>query len=167
MLKSQIFEKIANLAAIVANKGSYHTPHIIKNIEGEGIPEKYKEIHHTMVDSVYFDVIHDGMFDAVTQGTASIGLIKGIDFCGKTGTAENPHGNDHSIFVAFAPKDNPKIALAVYVENGGFGAVWAVPIASLVIEKYLKGQIDPRRKWLEDYVLNGVIDPRKPEDREE
>lgn len=158
--------QIANLAAIVANKGSYHTPHIIKNIEGGGIPEKYKEIHHTMVDSVYFDVIHDGMFDAVTQGTASIGLIKGIDFCGKTGTAENPHGNDHSIFVAFAPKDDPKIALAVYVENGGFGAVWAVPIASLMIEKYLKGQIDPRRKWLEDYVLNGVIDPRKPEDRE-
>ncbi len=155
--------QMANLAATVANKGSYYTPHIIKEIEGGRIPRKYRVKHETLVDSAYFDVIHEGMFEAVTRGTARIGLINDIDFCGKTGTAENPHGKDHSIFIAFAPKEDPQIALAVYVENGGFGAVWAVPIASLMIEKYLKGEISRNRKWIENYVMDGVITPRNPQ----
>lgn len=158
--------QIANLAAIIANRGYYYTPHIIKSVEGEEIDEKYRTRRYAKVDSAYYDVVREGMHDAVTKGTARFGLIRDIEFCGKTGTAENPHGNDHSIFLAFAPKDDPKIAIAVYVENGGFGATWAVPIASLMIEKYLKGAIDPKRGWIENYILNGVIDPRKPEDRE-
>ena len=97
------------------------------------------------------------MLGAVQAGTARIGIIDSIQFCGKTGTAQNPHGKDHSIFMAFAPMDNPKIAIAVYIENGGFGATWAVPIASLIIEKYLKGYIPEKRKWLEDKMLNSNL----------
>jgi penicillin-binding protein 2 len=87
-------------------------------------------------------------------GTARIGRIDSLEFCGKTGTAQNPHGKDHSIFIAFAPKDNPKIAIAVYVENAGFGATWAVPIASLMIEKYLRRSISPNRLYLEERIMN-------------
>ncbi len=90
-------------------------------------------------------------------GTALIARIPGIVICGKTGTAQNPHGDDHSVFIAFAPKDNPKIAIAVYVENGGFGATWAAPIASLMIEKYLTGAISTRRTWLENRILEGDL----------
>lgn len=90
-------------------------------------------------------------------GTASIAAVEGLDICGKTGTAQNPHGNDHSVFICFAPKDNPKIAVAAYVENGGFGATWAAPIASLLTEMYLNGEISTDRKPLEDRILNGNL----------
>ncbi len=149
--------QIANLAATIANKGYYYTPHILKGVSGGEIDAKYRVRHQTNVDSKYFDVVQEGMLGAVKAGTARIGIIDSIQFCGKTGTAQNPHGKDHSIFMAFAPMENPKIAIAVYIENGGFGATWAVPIASLIIEKYLKGYIPEKRKWLEDKMLNANL----------
>ena len=149
--------QMANMTATIANHGYYFTPHIVKEIEGETvIDERFYSKHFTTIDSVYFPIIIDGMDKAVNDSlgsgsTARIARISDIIVCGKTGTAENPHGEDHSIFVAFAPKDNPKIALSVYVENGGFGATYAAPIASLMIEKYLKREIS--RKWHENYIL--------------
>lgn len=148
----------ANLAASIANRGYYYTPHILKGIEGDSILAQFRERHYTTIDPKYYEVVCEGMHDAVTMGTARIGQIEGIEFCGKTGTAQNPHGKDHSIFIAFAPKDNPQIAIAVYVENAGFGATWAVPIASLMIEKYLTDSISEKRLWLEERILNGVLD---------
>jgi len=149
--------QIANLATIIANKGWYYTPHILKRVSGGEIDKKFREKHKTRVDEKYFDVVQRGMLGAVQAGTARIGIIDSLNFCGKTGTAQNPHGKDHSIFMAFAPMEDPKIAIAVYVENAGFGATWAVPIASLMIEKYLRGGIAEKRKYLEERVLNGNL----------
>ena len=101
----------------------------------------------------------EGMANAVTGGTSRGAQLEGIVVCGKTGTAENPHGKDHSIFISFAPKDDPKIAIAVIVENGGFGATYAVPISSLIMEKYLKGKIADNRKYVEDRIMNTSILP--------
>ena len=149
--------QMTNMTAAIANHGYYFTPHIIKEIEGETvIDERFYSKHITTIDSIYFPIIIDGMDRAVngppgSGSTARIARINDITVCGKTGTAENPHGKDHSIFVAFAPKDNPKIALSVYVEKGGFGATYAAPIASLMVEKYLKREIT--RQWLENYIL--------------
>ncbi|MCH7657901.1 MAG: penicillin-binding protein 2 [Bacteroidetes bacterium] len=149
--------QMANMTAAIANHGYYFTPHIVKEIEGEkGIDERFSVKHQTTIDSVYFPIIIDGMDKAVngppgSGSTARIARIKDITVCGKTGTAENPHGEDHSIFVAFAPRDNPKIALSVHVENGGFGSTYAAPIASLMIEKYLNREIS--RQWLENFIL--------------
>jgi len=147
--------QLANFAALIANGGYYYTPHLIKQINGrDTVPEHYAKRHYTAVDTSHFAVIREGMFYTTTGpgGTAQTVRINGIDMCGKTGTAQNPHGNDHSTFIAFAPKDNPKIAIAVYVENAGFGASWAAPVASLMIEKYLTGEI--KRSWMEDKLLN-------------
>ncbi len=148
--------QMANLAATVANRGFYLTPHVVKEIEGrDTINRRFLEEHQVAIDRKYFDVVVNGM-DLVVNGepgtgsTARIAHIPDIRVCGKTGTAQNPHGKDHSIFMAFAPKDNPRIAISVYVENGGFGSTYAAPIASLMIEKYLKGKIS--RPWLEDYI---------------
>jgi penicillin-binding protein 2 len=140
--------EMANLAAILANRGSYINPHFVKEIEGESLPEKFTKKNYTMVDTSYFPIIVEGMEKVVneTGGTARRARIDSIVVCGKTGTAQNPHGEDHSIFIAFAPKNNPKIAIAVYVENAGFGGTWAAPIASLMIEKYLKGSVKDIRK---------------------
>ena len=149
--------QMANMTAAIANHGYYYTPHIVKEIEGEAvIDERFFNKHFTTIDSVYFPIIINGMDMAVngppgSGSTARIARIDDIIVCGKTGTAENPHGEDHSIFIAFAPKDNPKIALSVYIENGGFGATYAAPIASLMIEKYLKREIT--RQWHENYIL--------------
>ena len=104
-------------------------------------------------DSEYYNYIVEGMRMAVTGGTCRVGAIPGIDVCGKTGTAQNPHGKDHSAFMGFAPMDNPKIAIAVYVENAGFGATFGVPIGSLMIEKYLNGFIAPERAYLEERMV--------------
>ncbi|KDN54786.1 penicillin-binding protein 2 [Flavobacterium seoulense] len=141
--------QLANMMATVANEGYYYTPHIIKKIKGEQIDPKFKEKHTTTVDKKYFKPVIQGLFDVYNFGTASSLRVDGIDICGKTGTAENfakiggkrVQLKDHSIFVAFAPKDNPKIAIAIMVENGGFGATIAGPIASLMIEKYLRKKI--------------------------
>lgn len=153
---------MANMCAIMANRGWYRTPHIIKDSEHVKIDERFHEKHYTMVDTVHFRRVVNGMYRAVNSGfgsggTASIAAVPGLEICGKTGTAQNPHGDDHSVFICFAPKDNPKIAVAAFVENGGFGATWAAPIASLLTEKYLTGEIRPERKYLEDRVLDGNL----------
>jgi len=147
--------QMANFAALIANGGYYYTPHLIKQISGRSsIPDQYTERKYTAVDTSHFEVIKEGMFHATAGpgGTARSVAIQGIDMCGKTGTSQNPFGKDHSTFIAFAPKDDPKIAVAVYVENAGWGASYAAPMASLIIEKYLTGEV--KRKWMEDKMLN-------------
>jgi penicillin-binding protein 2 len=148
--------QMANLAAILANRGFFYTPHIIKSIgKDKQINERFRIKRQTTVDVAYFNTVVDAMENVVRAGTARKAFIKDIAICGKTGTAQNPHGEDHSVFVAFAPRNNPKIAIAVYVENAGFGGVWAAPIASLMIEKYLRGYIaDDKRKAMEKEVIN-------------
>ena len=153
---------MANLCATIANRGYYYIPHIIKDSEHVIIEDKYKERHYTMVDTTHFPKVVGGMYRAVNSGfgsggTASIAAVKGLEICGKTGTAQNPHGNDHSVFICFAPKDNPKIAVAAYVENGGFGATYAAPIASLLTEMYLNKEISEERKYLEERMLNSNL----------
>jgi penicillin-binding protein 2 len=157
--------QMVNFTATIANKGWYYKPHIIKKVNGkEGIPKKYTERYITTIDPEYFEPVIEGMFNVYKQGTASHIQIPGIAICGKTGTAENfvkidgkrLQLTDHSIFVAFAPKDDPKIAIAVFVENGYWGSRWAGRIAGLMIEKYLKGEIS--RKDMEDFVLNGSLE---------
>lgn len=150
--------QIANLAAIMANRGYYYIPHIVKDSENVKIDPKYKERQYTLVDTTHFQTAVDGMYMAVNGGgtaggTAFSAAIPGLDVCGKTGTAQNPHGKDNSVFICFAPKDNPKIAVAAYVENAGFGATWALPVASLMLEKYINGEISPQRQHLEDRML--------------
>lgn len=152
--------QLANMMATVANRGYYYTPHIIKKIKGEQIDPKFRVKHQTTIDRKYFEPMISGLFDVYNFGTASALRVEGIEICGKTGTAENfakingkrTKLQDHSIFVAFAPKDNPKIAIAVLVENGYYGARNAGPIASLMIEKFLRGKIT--RTDLETKMLN-------------
>ncbi|MBP8850953.1 MAG: penicillin-binding protein 2 [Breznakibacter sp.] len=146
--------QMANVVAAIANRGWYYTPHVIRSIEDNPFPEQFKIKQKTGIDSLNFLPVIDGMEQAVSGGTARIAQIEGINIVGKTGTAQNPHGKDHSVFVCFAPKENPKIAVAVFVENAGFGATFAAPIASLVVEKYMKGSIDPKRKVIEDRMVN-------------
>lgn len=150
--------QIANLAAIMANRGYYIIPHLVKDSDEYKIDDRFREKHYTMVDTTHFQTAVEGMYMAVNGGgsaggTAFSAAIPGLDVCGKTGTAQNPHGKDNSVFICFAPKDNPKIAVAAYVENAGFGATWALPVASLMLEKYLTGSISPQRKYLEDRML--------------
>ncbi len=142
--------QMANFAAILANRGYYYPPHIVKSINGQGLKDSiFTTKHYTKVDPKYFDPIIEGMWDGVNKRGSSVSArLDGWDVCGKTGTAENPHGADHSTFLSFAPKDNPRIAISVYVENGGFGATNALPIASLIEEFYLTGEIK-RQKLLE------------------
>jgi penicillin-binding protein 2 len=146
--------QMANLAAIFANKGFYYTPHLIKSIEGNVnlIPEQYRTKNEVGIDAHHFDLIQDAMAEAL-YGTANRAVIEDIVIAGKTGTAQNPHGEDHSVFIAFAPKENPKIAIAVYVENAGWGGRAAASTASLMIEKYIKGEIS--RTALQEYVIAG------------
>lgn len=157
--------QMANLAAIIANKGYYYPPHVIKKIDGkDSLPPDLSEKVSVGINSEYFLPIIEGMRGVVDEpgGTARRAKINGITVCGKTGTAQNPHGEDHSVFIAFAPMDNPKIAIAVYVENSGFGGTWAAPIASLMMEKYLTDSIsDPlkEKRILEANLLNVV--PKK------
>jgi penicillin-binding protein 2 len=130
--------QMANMCATIANRGWYITPHIIKEIDGEPITDStHTEIHHTGIDKANYETVVDAMEGVIERGTGRGVKFDDIAICGKTGTAQNPHGKDHSIFIAFAPKDDPKIALAVYVENVGYGSTWAAPITSLMIEKYL------------------------------
>lgn len=136
--------QMANIECTIANRGFYYTPHLIKAIGGRKVTKKeYTARNYVGVDSAYFNPVIDGMQDVVERGTAADSRIPGIVMCGKTGTAQN-RGKNHSIFVGFAPRDNPKIAIAVIVENGGFGASWAAPIASFIVEKYLTNSISRR-----------------------
>jgi penicillin-binding protein 2 len=134
--------QMANMTAAIANRGYFYTPHIVKSIGTDHTVDQRFTVKHIIdIDTANFEQIVKGMELAVVSGTAAGVKLKDIIICGKTGTAQNPHGANHSVFIAFAPKDHPKIAIAVYVENAGFGATYAAPIASLMIEKYLKGQI--------------------------
>jgi penicillin-binding protein 2 len=156
--------QMVNFTAAIANKGWYYKPHILKKISNiDTISSKYTKRYNTTIDAQYFEPVIEGMFDVYNEGTAKYIQIPGIEICGKTGTAENftkidgkkVQLTDHSIFIAFAPKDNPKIAIAVIVENGYWGSRWAGKIAGLMIEKHLKGEIT--RKDMEAYVLNGSL----------
>ena len=154
--------QIANMCATVANRGYYYIPHIIKDSDSLKIDDKFRERQYTMVDTTNFKKVIKGMWKAVNSGygsggTASVAAVDGLDICGKTGTAQNPRGADNSVFICFAPMDNPKIAVAAYVENAGFGATWSAPIASLLVEKYLNGYIDEKRKPLEERILDGDL----------
>jgi len=150
--------QMANMCAAIANRGYYYTPHIVRKIAGEFLNDStYTIPKYTSVDKKHFTTVIDGMERVFTSkhGTAKTARLKGIEVCGKTGTAENPHGDDHSIFIAFAPKKSPQIAIAVYVENGGWGSTWAAPIASLMIEKYLTGKVSNTKQ--EAFILNGNL----------
>jgi penicillin-binding protein 2 len=148
--------QLANIAATIANRGYYYTPHIVSKIDGKPITDPhFTEPKYSLVDSIHFETVIEGMFEVFEQGTARMSRIEGIEMCGKTGTAENPHGQDHSIFMAFAPKDNPKIAIAVFIENGYWGSRWAAPIASLIMEKYLTGEV--LREAIEKRMLEGSL----------
>jgi penicillin-binding protein 2 len=149
--------QMANLGALLANKGFYYTPHIIKSI-GENYDVSFEKVE-TGIDTSHFKSVLDGM-ELMVKKSAFRARIPDIDVCGKTSTVENPHGEDHSGFMAFAPRSNPKIAVAVYVENAGWGARAAASTGSLVIEKYLRGY--SKRTWIENYVLKGDFTDPKP-----
>jgi len=150
--------QMANMCAAIANRGYYFTPHIVRKIDGKVLTDStFTVAKQTSIDEKHFKTIIYGMEKVFTgkYGTAKTAQVKNIEICGKTGTAENPHGEDHSIFIAFAPKDKPQIAIAVYIENGGWGSTWAAPIASLIIEKYLTGQVNNTER--EDFILSGNL----------
>ncbi len=158
--------QMANYAAILANRGFYYLPHVVKEIENSKIGRIYTTRNYTSIDSANYVKIIDGMeavFSYEENGTARSARIPGIRMCGKTGTAENPHGEDHSIFIVFAPRENPKIALAVYIENGIWGSRYAAPISSLLVEKYLTGEIQEKRKAIEETMMNAnLLYPDQP-----
>ena len=150
--------QMANMCAAIANRGYYFTPHVVRKIGGKALTDStYTVAKQTSIDEKHFKTIIKGMEKVYTgkYGTAKTAQVKNIEICGKTGTAENPHGEDHSIFIAFAPKDKPQIAIAVYIENGGWGSTWAAPIASLIIEKYLTGQVNNTER--EHFILSGNL----------
>ena len=150
--------QMANMCAAIANRGYYFTPHIVRKIDGKVLTDStFTVAKQTSIDEKHFKTIIYGMEKVFTgkYGTAKTAQVKNIEICGKTGTAENPHGEDHSIFIAFAPKDKPQIAIAVYIENGGWGSTWAAPIASLIIEKYLTGQVNNTER--EHFILSGNL----------
>lgn len=152
--------QMANITAIIANRGFYYTPHVVKAIGDEKyVNPEFTKKRYTKVDPKHFIPVIEGMEQVVQAGTARIAKVDSLTMCGKTGTAQNPHGKDHSVFVAFAPKDNPKIAIAVLVENAGFGSSWAAPIASLMIEKYLRDSIS--RPELEKRMFEGNLIDKK------
>ena len=154
--------QLANIAASIANRGFYYTPHFLKSSNSTEFNKVYTK-KKTSIDSIHFETIIEGMFQVIEKGTAKIAKVKGIEICGKTGTAENfvkinnlkTQLTDHSIFMAFAPRENPKIAIAVFIENGYWGSRWAAPISSLIIEKYINKEI--KRKWLENKIINGSL----------
>jgi penicillin-binding protein 2 len=152
--------QIANLGAMIANRGYYYTPHVVKERKGQALESTYTTRHESGINREYFELTVDGMADAVSYGTArGINLQPHVEVCGKTGTAENPHGDDHSLFLGFAPKDNPKVAIAVLVENGRFGATNAVPVARLMLQKFFMGEVPESDKWLETMIINREILP--------
>lgn len=161
--------QMANMTAAIANRGYFFTPHIVKSTGDDNyIDQRFTTRHQINIDTSNFERIVKGMALAVNGNegaTARVAALKDIIVCGKTGTAQNPHGKDHSVFIAFAPKINPKIAIAVYVENAGFGATYAAPVASLMIEKYLKGDIT--NKVLEQRMLELNLEVTQPDIEEE
>ena len=159
--------QMANSMAIIANRGFYYEPHLVKGYiendtsKGHGYNRKVVDI-----EPRYFDKVVDGMEDVIVSGTGRWIFKEDFPQCGKTGTAENPHGDDHSLFVAFAPKDNPQIAIAVIVENAGYGTTYAAPIASLMMEKYVNDSIAPNRQWIADRMYKADLIKVKDETEE-
>ena len=154
--------QMANLAAIIANRGYYYKPHLLRAINGDkqAIPREYLEEQKVRINPEYFEPVIDGMEKVVSQGTATAAYVPGLDVCGKTGTSQNQRKVSHSVFFGFAPKVNPKIAIAVYVENAGSGGAIAAPIGSLIIEKYLNKKIAQKRVWLQDAMIEkNLLDP--------
>lgn len=137
--------QIANQGATIANRGHYITPHIVKKIKEGTIADSLQTVHYTKVNSIYYEQVVSGMRSAVLNGTCKGAQNPWYEVCGKTGTAQN-RGHDHSVFMGFAPRNNPRIAIAVYVENGGFGAAYGVPIGALMMEQYIRGELSPDSK---------------------
>ena len=149
--------QLANVAAIIANRGWYITPHLVKEINGQPNPNpRFTVRNYTLVDSIHFPVVVEGMHQVFERGTAAGSRLEGLPMAGKTGTAENPHGQDHSIFLAFAPVDSPQIAIAIFVENRYWGSRWAAPIASLMVETYITGKVT--RPAMEKRMLEGTLE---------
>jgi len=148
--------QIANLGATIANRGWFITPHVVKEIEDEPLDSIYTSRRYTMASQKNYDIVVKGMREAVLNGTCRGANLPGIEVCGKTGTAQN-RGKDHSIFMGFAPKDDPQIAVAVYVENGGFGATFGVPIGALIMEQYINGELSPESQAKVDYIRERPI----------
>tara|TARA_R110002050_G_scaffold171682_1_gene303765 strand:+ start:7266 stop:9098 length:1833 start_codon:yes stop_codon:yes gene_type:complete len=151
--------QMANMTATIANRGYYITPHIAKTIDGKPIQELDSSIQkvETGIAAEHFDKVVDAMAKVVERGTGTMARLDSIAVCGKTGTIQNPHGDDHSSFIAFAPREQPQIAISVYVENGVWGSRWAAPIAGLMIEKFLNDTISDKRKWLEQRMFDGNL----------
>ncbi|HAV29965.1 penicillin-binding protein 2 [Saprospiraceae bacterium] len=148
--------QMANLAAILANRGHYYKPHLLRSINGDklAIPTKYLEQQQVRINTKHFEPVINGMEKVISQGTATSAYVAGLDVCGKTGTSQNQRRVSHSVFFGFAPKVNPKIAIAVYVENAGSGGAVAAPIGGLIIEKYINKDIAENRIWLQDEMIN-------------
>ena len=146
--------QICNLAATIANRGYYVIPHVVREIQDMPLEEQYTTKKYTGIKPEYYEYIVEGMRAAVLGGTCSKMYMPDIEICAKTGTVENPHGRDHSACIAFAPKDNPKVAIVVFAENGGYGSRVAVPVARLMMEKYFYGEIPDTDKWLENQMIN-------------
>lgn len=157
--------QLANYCATIANRGHYYIPHVVKDIEGGELDDRLIEKREVPISKEHFEPVIEGMRQVVENTNASAFMkIPDVTMCGKTGTAENPHGEDHSIFMAFAPMDNPQIAISVYVENAGYGSMWAAPIASLLVEKYLTGTISKQKEWVEKRMLEAdLINPSESE----
>jgi penicillin-binding protein 2 len=152
--------QICNMSAQIANRGYFYAPHIVSKIQDNELDTLYTTRRYTGLDRQNYEYIAEGMRNAVTGGTCRGAALPDVAVCGKTGTSQNPHGKDHSIFMGFAPYESPKVAISVIVENAGFGATYAVPIAKLMLQKYFSGEIAPANKYLEDYIVNTVILPR-------
>ncbi len=148
--------QIANLAATVANRGHYYVPHIVRSIRGGQIDSLYTHPHHTTINPRWYNYAVAGMRKAVLSGTCHAANIPGIEVCGKTGTAQN-RGHDHSAFMGFAPMNSPRIAVVAYIENGGFGAVYGVPIGALIMEQYLNGSLSPSSEKKAQVIQNRHI----------
>ena len=154
--------QLANFTAAIANRGYYYTPHFLRSVSGDSIQQKFLR-KNTSIDPEHFEVVIDGMHKVIERGTAKIARIKGIEVCGKTGTVENfmkidgvrTQLTDHSVFIAFAPKEDPKIAIAVFIENGYWGGRWAAPIASLMLEQFINKEV--KRSWLEKRMVEGSL----------
>lgn len=152
--------QIANLGATIANRGYFYTPHVVSSIKNGSLEPEFTTRRETGIGREHYELTVKGMADAVTIGTCrGINLEPLVEVCGKTGTSENPHGDDHSMFMGFAPKDNPQVAIAVVVENGRYGATNAVPIARLMLQKYFRGEIPESDQWLEQTIVNREILP--------
>ena len=157
--------QMANVSAIIANRGYYYTPHVIKEVENDTIPKDFQTKKYSAISSGNFEPVIEGMAQAMQLNAVYRARIPNIEMCGKTGTVQNPLGSDHSVFMAFAPRNNPKIAIFVYVEHGVWGSRWAAPIASLIVEKYLTGTIETEyRKSIEKTVIEAnLLNPIQPD----